>query len=168
MQPGVPSPWRSRSQKGADFMWMIVFAALVLISAASGFVALRAQSSVRATVAQGISLVATGSAMLLLGLVIAPRMEEIYVGFGTELPTPTVWALTAARQMRVSWILTILNVLSFTAGGIVLFYGYHVQPQHRTSVRWCWLLASGVLTAMLWTAGTAIFLPMQALLQDLS
>ena len=70
--------------------------------------------------------------------------------------------------MRVSWILTILNVLSFTAGGIVLFYGYHVQPQHRTSVRWCWLLASGVLTAMLWTAGTAIFLPMQAILTDLS
>ena len=168
MQPGVPSPWRSRSQKVAYLMWMIVFAALVLISAASGFVAFRAQLSVRATVAQGISLVATGSAMLLLGFVIAPRTEEIYVGFGTELPTPTVWALKAARQMRVSWILTILNVLSFTAGGIVLFYGYHVQPHHRNSVRWCWLLALGVLTAMLWTAGTAIFLPMQALLQDLS
>ena len=168
MQPGVLSPWRFRSQKGSNLIWMIVFAALVLISAASGFVAFRARSSVRATVAQGISLVATSSAILLLGLVIAPRMEEIYVGFGTELPAATVLALKTAAQMRVFWVWALLNVLVGTFGSIILFYSYHIQPQHRSSVRMCWLLVIVILTAMLWAAGIAIFLPLPALLQDLS
>lgn len=79
-----------------------------------------------------------------------------------------MWVLNAARLINVFWILAVLNVLSTTVGGIVLFYGYHIQPKHRHATRFCWLAALGVLTAVLWFAGTAVFLPMVQLQQGLS
>lgn len=149
-------------------MEMIVFAALLVISAVSGVVAYRAQSSGRAACSQAISVLSTAAAILLLGFVIAPRMEEVYIGFGSELPAPTVWILNAARQMALRKIMVALNLVTTVIGGILLFAQYHKQPRHRNAARMCWLAAIVVLTSVLGTAGTALLLPMKQLLQDLS
>lgn len=149
-------------------MGMAVLFVLAAISFIAGFAAFRLNSTLYATIAETISRLTMFAAILILGLFIAPKAKEVFIGFGTELPGLTVWVLTVSDQMMTSWPILIINFFSTTISDTILFTLYHRKPEAQERVRVISLIATVTLILVLSAAATAVFWPMRNLLEDLA
>ena len=151
-------------------MWMIILGALLVLAAATGAAAYSAVSTVRATIAEVLSVLALAGAAGFMLFDVGPRFQEIYIGFGVELPVVTIWALRVLHFTLHDGIFLIVNVNLVGLGvvGGISFYKAHRQQETRQSARFYALIANSLVGLLIVLFTAAIVLPFPRLLETLS
>ena len=149
-------------------MSILVLIALVVMAAVGGAVAYRADSTVRAAIAQAISVFSASLAIGAVLLYVGPRFKETYIGFGVELPGLTVWAINVVDLALTYAPFVLLNLVGSSILGVVLFFLGHRDPEIRGAAR-SWSLAATIAISVSIALFTgALLFPFPALLNSLS
>ena len=151
-------------------MWMIILGALLVLAAATGAAAYSAVSTVRATIAEVLSILSLAGAAGFMLFDVGPRFQELYIGFGVELPLVTIWALRVLHFALHDGIFLIVNVNLVGLGvvGGISFYEAHRQQETRQNARFCSLIANSLVGLLIVLFTAAIVLPFPRLLETLS
>ena len=149
-------------------MWMVILGALLILAAAAGAAAYSAISTVRATIAEVLSLLALAGAASFMLFNVGPRFKEMYIGFGVEVPVVTVWAIRVLDFVHLGGIFLIASLIGLGIFGGISFYTAHRQEQTRPRARSCSLLVTVLGTSLIVLFTAAILLPFPRLLEDLS
>jgi hypothetical protein len=149
-------------------MWMIILGALLVLAAATGAAAWSAASTVRATIAEVLSLLALAGAAGLMLFDVGPRFQELYIGFGVEVPVVTVWALRVLHFTLHGGIFLIANLIGSGVVGGISFYEAHRQQETRRSARFYSLIANSLVGLLIILFTAALLLPFPRLLETLS
>ena len=96
------------------------FISFVVVAAIGGVVAYRADSTVRAAIAQAMSVFSASLAIGVVLLYVGPRFKETYIGFGVELPGLTVWAIHVVDLSLTYAPFVLLNLVGSSILGVVL------------------------------------------------
>ena len=147
---------------------LIVAIFIVLVIVGTGVAAFRVNSTFAASVCEVISRVTFVAAILTIMLVAVPRLRELFIGFGVELPSITLLVFTCANwNLWQSIVIGHLMVGGLVADGI-LFAIFHKQKSTRRTTQWCSFAITLFLTTMLFFVIIALSMPTIGLLNDLS
>lgn len=155
-------------------MWAVmttggsVLGFLLMVAAISAVAAYRASSTVQATAAEILSIVTLVGAKAILLFDVGPRLEQLYIGFGVELPQVTVWAIRALRSGLVPNALFLVNLAGLgIVGGLQFYYFHRQESTRRHAQRWS-LIATVAVTTFIILLTAAMLLPLPRLLNDLA
>ena len=149
-------------------MSVLVLIVLVVVAAVGGVVAYRADSTVRAAIAQAMSVFSASLAIGVVLLYVGPRFKETYIGFGVELPGLTVWAIHVVDLALTYAPFVLLNLVGSSILGVVLFFLGHRDPEVRGTAK-SWSLAATILISVsIALFMVALLLPLPGLINDLS
>jgi hypothetical protein len=139
-----------------------------VLAAATGAAAWSAVSTVRATIAEVLSLLALAGAARVMLFDVGPRFQELYIGFGVEVPVVTVWALNVLHFTLHGGIFLIANLIGSGVVGGISFYEAHRQQGTRQSARFYSLIAISLVGLLIILFTAAILLPFPRLPETLS
>lgn len=149
-------------------MSVLVLIVLVVVAAVAGVVAYRADSTVRAAIAQTMSVFSASLAIGIVLLYVGPRFKETVIGFGVELPGLTVWAIKVVDLALTYTPFILLNLVGSSILGVVLFFLGHRDPEVRGTAR-SWSLAATILISVsIALFMVALLLPLPGLIDALS
>jgi type II secretory pathway component PulF len=99
---------------------------------------------------------------------VGPRFQELYIGFGVELPVVTIWALRVLHFTLHDGIFLIANLIGLGVVGGISFFEAHRQQETRQSARFYALIANSLVGLLMVLFTAAIVLPFPRLLEALS
>ncbi len=147
---------------------LIVATFILLVIIGTGVAAFLLNSTIAASVCEVISRVTFVAAILTIMLVAVPRLREVFIGFGVELPSITLLVLACAKwNLWQSILLGLLIVGGLVADGI-LFAIFHGQKSTRRTTQWCSFAITLILAMMTLLIMTALYMPMIRAITDLS
>ena len=149
-------------------MSVLVLIVLVVVAAVGGVVAYRADSTVRAAIAQAMSVFSASLAIGFVLLYVGPRFKETFIGFGVELPGLTVWAIHVVDLALTYAPFVLINLVGSSILGAVLFFLGHRDPQVRGAAKSWSLAATIAISVSLAFFVGALLLPLPRLLNILS
>lgn len=149
-------------------MSIFVLILLVVVTAVGGVVAYRADFTVRAAIAQAMSVFSGSLAIGFVLLYVGPRFKETLVGFGVELSGLTIWAINVVDLALTYAPFLLLNLVGSSILGVVLFFLGHRDPEVRGTAK-NWSLAATILISVsIALFMVALLLPLPGLINALS
>ena len=147
---------------------LIVVLFVLLIILGTGVAAFLANSTFAASVCEVISRISFVATMLVVLFVLVPRIRDLFIGFGVELPWITVLVLSCTTwNLWQSIVIGLLMVAAAVTDGI-LFAIFHDQKTTRRTTQWCSFAITLILTATPFFIIAALYIPMIRLINDLS
>ncbi len=146
-------------------VWLLL---LLLVASWAARVAYVSESTRRATIAQAVAATSLVIAAGLLQFYVGPRFKELYIGFGVELPKPSVIAIKALDSAMRVWFIFIPNLAVGGVVGTILFGFNHRDEKTRNLARTWAVILNYALIAIMTLLLLALVAPLPKLLNDLS
>ena len=144
-----------------------IFIVFAIVICGGGHV-LRSRDTVQATVIEVVSHGFGLAAQLFTLVLIVPRCQSIFEGYGTAVPLMTHWLIAISQYCLIWWGPAVLLLVSAVTVDGIVFGGLHQNEETRPQARVLSGCVTGGITVMLLTTLGLLVKPLLKLLGDLS
>ena len=146
----------------------IIILVLLLTYLGTGVAAFLMQATTKATICEVISRTAFVAMILMFAFAIVPRLREMMIGFGVELPAPTLVIINLLYWTVWQAILFTFLMTSCVVTDGVVFGLFHYQQSSRRLTQWISFAITIFLTLIPLFIIVGLYMPLLKLMNDLA